>query len=206
MRAPLRPAIEIEVRESSERLLDRTARRLRAPDCPLCGVVAPDRIELHVPPSRQHLWSPELRIDVRGQGDTCRLYGVYGPHPHVWMLFAGVYGALAFGAFVALVFAIAQWTLGQPPSALYALTVLSLLAFLARSLAYVGQGFAGDQMDELAAFLEDLIARGEAAESVPRRSGIRSAPEARAARELPEEESLDRPLGTKESGGGGHAA
>jgi len=175
MGARLRPRFELAIPEVAEQLLDRIRRRLQSPGCSLCGLVTPTRIELHVPPSRKHLWSPELRIDVQDEGNSCRLVATYGPHPHVWTLFVGVYAVLAFLAFLAFIFALAQWTLQGQLSAIYTLPVLLLLAAGARSLAFVGQGLGKDQIDELRAFVDELIAEGEQPESVPRRSGIRAA-------------------------------
>ena len=128
-----------------------------------------------MPPSQKHLWSPELRIDVQQVADECRLVGTYAPHPHVWTLFVGVYAVLAFSAFLALIFVLAQWTIHGEMSALYALPVLLLLATGARSLAFVGQGLGKAQIDELRAFVDEVIREGEQPTSVPRQSGIRAA-------------------------------
>jgi hypothetical protein len=138
----------------------------------VCGIVAADRVELHVPPERQRLWSPELRVDVETEGEGCRLRGTYGPHPHVWMLFAAIYGLLGCAALVAGVFAMAEWTLGRGVSSLYAFPVLVLLVLAVRSLAFFGQGLGGEQMDELRGFLEEVLEQGADPKSVPRRSGI----------------------------------
>ena len=171
----LRPRGELAISETAELLLERAESRLRSPSCSLCGLVSPTRIELHVPPSRKHLWSPELRIDVRQEGEQCRLVGTYGPHPHVWTLFVGVYAVLAFLAFLAVIFAVAQWTLQSEISALYVLLGLLLLAVGARLLAFVGQGLGRDQIVELRAFLDEVIAEGAPQSSAPRRSGVRAA-------------------------------
>ena len=175
MGARLRPRFELAIPETAEHLLERMGRRLRAPECSLCGLVTPNRIELHVPPSQKHLWSPELRLDVQQVADECRLVGTYAPHPHVWTLFVGVYAVLAFFAFLALIFALAQWTIHGEMSALYALPVLLLLTTGTRSLAFVGQGLGKAQIDELRAFVDEVIREGEQPQSVPRRSGIRAA-------------------------------
>jgi hypothetical protein len=165
MGARLRPKFELMIPETAERLLDRMAARLRSKESPLCGVVTPVRIELHVPPSRQHLWSPELRIDVQSASGGCRLVGTYGPHPHVWTLFVGIYAALGFGTFVALTFGLSQWLIGARASALYLLPLLLLGALGLRSLAFFGQDLGHDQMDELRAFLDEVVAEAEAPSS-----------------------------------------
>jgi hypothetical protein len=172
MGVELRPKFELALELGAERLLERLDRRLRTPGCSLCGVVTPTRIELQVPLSRKRLWSPELRVEVERAGGGCHLTGTYGPHLHVWTLFVGIYAGLSFFAFLALIFALAQWTLAESPRALFVLPLLVLLALAARSLAFVGQGLAQQQIDELRAFLDQTIA--DAADQVPRRSGVRA--------------------------------
>jgi hypothetical protein len=100
---------------------------------------------------------------------------MYGPHPHVWLTFAAAYGTLAFSAFVALIFATAEWLLGERLNGLYAFALLAVFTALVRSLAFVGQGLGGPQMDELYAFLEGVLAQSAPGDSVPRHSGVRSA-------------------------------
>jgi len=175
MGASLRPKFALDVAVPAERLLARLDQQLRAPGCELCGLVTPTRIELQVPPSRKHLWSPELRVEVQAEDTGCRLSGSYGPHPHVWTMFMGIYAALTFAAFLALIFALAQWTLGEPLTALYATPLLALLAAGARALGFVGRGLAKSQIDELRAFLDRAIAQLERPDSVPSRSGVRAA-------------------------------
>jgi hypothetical protein len=170
----LRPTFELEVPAPPEQLLEHMDRRLRAADCSLCGVVTPSRIELHVPPARQHLWSPELRIEVRAEGTGSRVEGRYGPHPHVWTLFLAVYAGVSISAFFAITFAASQWLLQEPLTALYAVPILVLLAAGVRTLAFVGQGLGKAQLEELRAFLDDVIAESEVPVSAPRHSGIRA--------------------------------
>ncbi len=160
--------------QPAERLLGRMERRLRAPGCALCGLVAPTRIELQVPPERKRLWSPELRVEVKQVDGAWHLSGTYGPHPHVWTMFVGVYAGLSFAAFLALIFALAQLTLDEPPRALYLLPALLLLAAGARALAFVGQELAKPQIDELRAFFDETLAQAQAADGAPRRSGVRA--------------------------------
>jgi hypothetical protein len=175
MGARLRPTFELETSAAPAQLLERVRQELQAPDAPLCGLVTSSRIELHAPPSRQHLWSPELRIEVHPEGTGSMLRGTYGPHPHAWTLFLAVYAGLAIGAFFAGTFALSQWLLHEPLTALYVLPVLLLLAGGAHALALVGQGLSKAQIVELRAFLDERLVELETPVSAPRHSGVRAA-------------------------------
>jgi hypothetical protein len=173
MGARLRPKFEATTEEPAELLLGRVSRELRARGCSVCGIATSDRIELHVPSERQHLWSPELRVTVERQGSETRLTGAYGPHPHVWTLYVGIYAGIAFAAFVVAVFGFAQWMMEREPAALYWLPALALLGIGAHAVAFVGQGLGADQMDELSAFLRRIVDQPVDADA-PLHSGVRA--------------------------------
>jgi hypothetical protein len=154
----LRPRFEVRSDEAPSVVLERLHSRLRSRDCPLKGYVAEERAVLHVPPSRQHLWSAELRLDVKGRDDGGAVVeGMYAPHPHVWITYVIVLAAVVVGVTVALVFALAQWSMNERPVALYALVPLLVLGAVTYGLAFVGQGFATEEMDELRAFLDEAL-------------------------------------------------
>jgi hypothetical protein len=153
----IRPRFEIETEESVAALMERMSRRLRSPDCPLCGVVADGRIEVYVSPARQRLWSAELQVEVRGTERGASLQGRYAPHPHVWMAYAAILALVAIAATAAVTFALAEWSLHQPMLAFYTLPPLALIGGVTYALAFVGQGLATDEMDELRAFLDDVV-------------------------------------------------
>jgi len=168
MASEIRPRFELETDEDMDALLERVSRRLRSKDCPLCGIASDGRIELYVPPVRQRLWSPELRVDVRRTAHGALLRGTYGPHPHVWMAYAALLVLSAVSAIAAVTFALAQWSMHQPVSAVYALPPIMLVFALTYRLAFVGQGLATGEMDELRAFLDEAVFA-----SAPIASGVR---------------------------------
>ncbi|HEX2872206.1 MAG TPA: hypothetical protein VHP33_13135 [Polyangiaceae bacterium] len=161
----VRPRFEIRREEPAGPLLERVSLRLRARECPLCGFVADDRIALYVRPSRQRLWSPELRVDVTQQGEVTVLQGMYAPHPHVWITYVAVLAIVVVGLVSAVTFALVEASMNQRPVALYALLPLLAIGGAAYALAFVGQGFAADEMDELRAFLDDALDAGGALSS-----------------------------------------
>ena len=65
--------------------------------------------------------------------------------------------AVVVGLTVVGVFALAEWSMNQKPIALYALLPLLLVGAGAYVLAFVGQGFASEEMDELRAFLDQAL-------------------------------------------------
>jgi len=178
----IRPQFEVETDEHMDALMARISSRLRSPDCPLCGVVAEGRVELYVPPARQRLWSPELQIDARATEHGTLLEGRYAPHPHVWMAYAVVLALSAVSGVATLTFALAEWTMRSRMTALYALPPVALIFAVTYCLAFVGQGLATDEMDELRAFLDDAVSS-----RVPRPSGVRNrVPPDPAERQIPE--------------------
>lgn len=161
----LRPRFQVCSDETAEVVLGRIDHRLRARDCPLSGFVAEDRAVIHVPASRQRLWSAELRVEVARRDDATVVEGRYAPHPHVWVTYVIVLAAVVVGVTVAVVFALAEWSMGQPPVALYALAPLLLIGGATYAAAFVGQGFASEEMDELRAFLDEALEPGTALRS-----------------------------------------
>ncbi len=142
----------------------------------MSGIVASDRFELYVPSDRQHLWSPQLSVEVSpadaGGVEGARLRGWFGPHPHVWALYVAMGAATAFGTLVAVSFAYAQWVMGQAPSALWALPS-SLLAWVALySIARLGRRWGAEQVEELRGFLERGLAAIERDPSTLRPNGV----------------------------------
>jgi hypothetical protein len=152
-----RPRFEVSTDETAEVLLERLRARLRSSDCPLGGYVAEERVVLFVPPPRQRLWSAELRIDIVRRGEATVLAGMYAPHPHVWITYVILLAAVVVGLTVVVVFALVEWSMNEPPVALYALAPLLLVGTATYAMAFVGQKFATDEMDELRAFLDETV-------------------------------------------------
>ncbi len=104
-------------------------------------------------------WTPHLdvQLDTRPDGST-RVNGLFAPAPQIWTTFLVLqllFGMLSVGAAIYLT---SQWTAGgallSPALFLAAMLIGGGLAF---GTAYIGQGFASDQMYELRAFLETSV-------------------------------------------------
>lgn len=158
--APVRPRIELHSPRSLNDISVRFARALREPDCPVSGLVAASRIELHAHGRDQHFWSPQLVVDLEPGDSGTVLRGRFGPHPSVWTMYVGGYAAIGFGSLGGLSYAAAQFALGSPPWALLSLPVAGVALGLLYASALVGQDLSRSQIDELSDFLS-VILEGE---------------------------------------------
>lgn len=153
-----RPRFELGLDDRPDEVMQRLRDRLR--DCPHCtGASVGNHAELFVPESEQHLWSPWLSVtaeDRDGGGSNVR--GRFGPHPTVWTLYMFLSFALGFALLVFASWGYAQWAMDMTPRALYAVPVIVVLAVLLFGISLVGQRLGAEQMRELRATLEGLVA------------------------------------------------
>jgi hypothetical protein len=156
----LRPRFEIRTEEAAEVLLERIDHRLRSRNCPFIGYVVEGRAVIHVPRTRQRLWSAELRVAIGRQGEATVVEGLYAPHPHVWVTYVILLAAVVVGITAAVVFTLVELSLDQRPAALFALPPLLLVGAAAYAMAFIGQGLATDEMDELRTFLDEALCAG----------------------------------------------
>ena len=120
------------------------------------GIVLPGRLELHFSGNEQHLWSPQLIIDLKADGPGTRLDARFGPHPHVWTMYTGIYLILGILATLSCAFGYSQHLAEQSPTALWLLPVLLILTGLTYGAPFVGQGLSFEQMFALRTKLMEL--------------------------------------------------
>lgn len=123
------------------------------------GMVLPSgRIELTVSDDDRHVWSPQLTIDVSPSGESeSRLVARFGPHPHVWTLYVGLYALSVIFAVCCAVWGASQIVLGESPWALYLAPIAVVFALLVYGASFVGQGMGSEQMYRVRAFLEAAL-------------------------------------------------
>lgn len=141
------------------------------------GMALLERIEMSFVRKEQHLWSPQLIVDVEkgDQGSTLRAR--FGPHPHVWTMYMAIYFVLGILALLAISYGYSQDRVGESPTALYALPVLALLAALTYGVPFIGQGLGFDQMYQLRNKLCELAAAHELDEPSPVRAPAKGTPD-----------------------------
>lgn len=141
-----RPVAEFVVPTPPEQVVDRFARALGEAGCPVAGAVLSGHVDLYVREDDQHFWSPWLSIEVRREVDGTHVRGRFGPHPHVWTMFVAIYAVLGFGGVIALMYGLAQLTMGDPAWALLGLPAAGALAAFVLGAEFIGKGLGSEQM------------------------------------------------------------
>lgn len=145
------------------RVLRSLHERLSRPRPRMSGVVADGRVDLFVPPERQHHWSPQLVVEVephvteKGSILRCR----YCSHPHVWALRMGLVGIATTGLLISGCVSYAQWAMNEAPTALLAIPLITALGLTIRYMGHPARGLGASQERELQRFLEGLVLESE---------------------------------------------
>lgn len=157
MTARLRPRFEYVAPCPAEAAPARLRDALERGGAQIRGRVFGEHAVLHVPSGEERVWSPFLSLDLVWHEEGTLVRGLFGPKPSIWSLFVAAYAICGFGAVFALGFAYAQWSLGQPPWALWVLPVAALGALATYTFARYGQQRGRGQMDALRGFLDDAL-------------------------------------------------
>lgn len=157
---PMRPRFRVELPLPPDELLDRLVEPIEARDPRIEGMVAGQHVEWMIPRAERHFWSPRLSLEVREDTGSCWLYGLFGPRPSVWTLFALGYGLLAFAGLTAIFFGASQWTIGVSPWALWVVPGCGVAALLLYGFSLFGQRLAAEEMDRLRGLLSEQLAAG----------------------------------------------
>jgi hypothetical protein len=158
-----RPRYEFESDLPPERIVQDVRAFFRENDR-IKGLALPHRIEMAFSGDEQHLWSPQLIADLHVEGSKTRLSVRFGPHPHVWGMYMAGYFILGTLTLIASSYGFSQLTLGQSPTALFVLPVLTVLLGLLYGASFVGQGLGFDQMVRLRDALQRLAGTREVEE------------------------------------------
>jgi hypothetical protein len=155
----VRPTFELTVDLSSSEVVARITSHLATARESVEPVMIQDQIVELVPhPSVVHMWSPQLRLELKEADGHTDIRARFSPHPHVWTLYLAIHAVGAFGTIGAAMFGLSQHLAGQSPWALWALPAAPVLAALVWALAFVGQGLGAEQMYALRRFVEEAIA------------------------------------------------
>jgi hypothetical protein len=154
----MRPRFEVVVPGTAAEILNRLSDRLARSPNPCTGSILDRHVRLKICEAERNYWSPELHVDVERHPDGTLLRGLYGPHPSVWTMFVALYAIIGFGGLLGLIVGAAQWSLGTPPTALWAVPGTAVLALLVYFVALSGQRLGYEQMVQLRAFLDASVA------------------------------------------------
>lgn len=165
---PTTPPTETDLRPHFDMVLDCPPERVLTSldehfsEVPWEGDMRGGHVQISVPKTDRHLWSPWLTFEVRCDGDKCRLEGRFAPHPGAWTLYIAGYAILGFVALGLSFFGFSQWVADQPPTALWGVPVVLVMVGLLYGLAFIGQGLTGRQMYAMRTFVESAVHDAEA--------------------------------------------
>ena len=145
----MRPPFDLLVSVSPEEALGRIQTWSSDPEC-ACGIMTTaSQVDVLVPESRRHVWSPWLSLKAEAVEGGTRLRGRFAPHPSIWTLFMSAYAFMAFIFLMGACWGTAQVILDQPAWALWGMpgAVLGGVALFIGSR--VGQRLGYEQMCDL---------------------------------------------------------
>nr|WP_321231266.1 GTP-binding protein [uncultured Psychroserpens sp.] len=118
-----------------------------------------DHIFIKIPKVKQHLWSPQLHLEVNeNENKGSIIYGLFGPSPTVWTLFMFLHFIVA-GLFIGFaIWAYVNWSLGnhyaiQLSATFFTIIIWFVLYFGGR----LGKKTGMTQMHELHHFMRDTL-------------------------------------------------
>lgn len=154
----LRPRFRRVVQCSPHEFLQSLREIVERPGSGIRGRVFESSAVLKVSEEQTRFWSPQLQlsIDPDGHGGCC-VHGLFGPHPTIWSLFVALYVAAAFIGTMGLLFTSAEWMIGSPLRALWAVPGAAILALVGYAVARTGRRLGRVQTNFLYDEVEKLL-------------------------------------------------
>lgn len=158
----VQPAFTLDIPLSTEQLMPRIRKTIKERDDRDLIGTAGACVDLKVSPQERRFWSPHLNVQASDVDQGTQLFCRFSPRPEIWTMFMAIYLVTACLIFAASIWGYVQWFLGQTPWALLFIPigVVGILGLHVVSL--LGQGLSADQMDQLRARLDDLLAKAAA--------------------------------------------
>lgn len=155
----MRPTFEETLPTSISRVTAQLIAGLQDPESEVRGKVGLKSAEIVVKRGERHFWSPYLSLAFDEQDGKAIMFGRFSPHPSVWSGFIASYSILGSIAVFAAIYAFSQWSLGQPPSAIYVCIAALVLLGTSYGSTFVGQNLGSDQMYVMRHFVDRCIER-----------------------------------------------
>ena len=152
-----RPRFQLVTALAPSEVRERVNQRVKS-DRRLAGIAFDHRLEMSIGADETHFYSPQLVVKVEpAPGGGSLLSARFGPDAYVWGFYVLGTGMLSVITLFALIFGVVQWSLGQPPVALYVAPGAALVAGLVYGASFVGQGLGYEQMHFLRTTLTETI-------------------------------------------------
>lgn len=155
----MRPRFTVFSEKPPHIILENLATFLLEKKSPLIASYADHHVVLKFPPQYRHTWSPQLSLTVDPHQGGSQIRGLIGPSPNVWTKFIFIFGGLGVVTLFALMWGLAQWSLHQPPHALWALPFTIGGFIMAYLSSKAGQRLAHDEMLILKDFIDAALAK-----------------------------------------------
>ncbi len=171
----LRPQFSLPLSQPPDTAMRALEAYLDACESPIESQRAGRHMTLTVTAAVRHVWSPwlnlefetppppESRLKESAAGDELAtmqtsLHARFSPAPGLWTSFMAVYFSLATAGFFTLMWALAQWTMGHPPAALWGTLGCGLGCGALWWVSLIGQKLAGEQMVMLRDTVQNALA------------------------------------------------
>ena len=155
----VQPAFTVDIPLPTDELMSRIRKSVKEMGLKELVGSAGDCVDLKVAADERRFWSPHLNVQASQVENGSQLFCRFSPRPEVWTMFMAIYLVTACLIFAASIWGYVQWFLGHTPWAL-AFIPVGLIGILVLHVAsLIGQGLSADQMDQLRARLDALIAK-----------------------------------------------
>jgi hypothetical protein len=154
----MRPLLRARVALPRMELVRRLEAALDAPDATCRGRASARYAALMVREEVRHFWSPTLQLEIFDEGAGVRLWGRFGPHPEVWVMFLGLYAVTGFSVIAGLVLGGAQAFIDQEPWGLLIALGSLIFGLCLYAASFFGQRIGYGQMIVLESFLRAAAA------------------------------------------------
>ena len=146
----IRPRFTLTSHASVAEICSRYKAILITKQGPFAGKVRHGYISVYPSEDQRHYWSPHLSITIESDEDnpdTTILRGLYGSAPSVWTMFVFFYAIMALAIVIITVIGLANRSIGESSSILWALPLLFILAASIFATSYFGQRKGHDQIE-----------------------------------------------------------
>lgn len=158
-RPRLRPSFREDLPVSIPVLTEVLVEALKDEHSPLRGKVGTLSADIVVCRAERHFFSPYLSLAFDVRDGQPVMFGRFSPHPSVWSGFLASYALLGTVALFGSIFAFSQWSIGQTPTALYAVAVALVLLASSYGSTFIGQNLGMEQMYAMRHFVDRCVER-----------------------------------------------
>jgi hypothetical protein len=152
----LRPRFQLKLHGPSEHILNSFEKVKKAP---FLVKRLDDHVFIKLDHTEIHFWSPQLHLEIiTEEGDTTKLYGVFGPNPTLWTFFMFLHFGVATLFIILGIWAYSSASLNKPYGLQLGLMALMVLFwFVLYAFGRLGKKKGRIQMEQLYAHMKWIL-------------------------------------------------